>query len=512
MDLESKIGIRLSLVNQWIQGRIGILYHWARSEVRARRCPSIWTVVRVHTMQLSTNTFAADPAVVATRARYRPLIRTSICATMASALVFGTSPIHLVSAQTLDEVVKQQLTVGGPLGQTRCFELINGDLASINHLTGSLRAFCNATMSQVPPVSTTSGGANATPTTAPGIIQRRLREQGSEDEEVNQTHEVFMHGAASADSITTYPFGLSLFVSVQFESLDKKATPFEGGYDSNLWRVTTGADYSFTHNLLGGLAFDYYNQNGDFNNGGGFNVDSYGVLAYGMWLPNERSFIQSAVGLAQRSYERSRFVNFSFFNDLEQIIDPNGFVSGRIHGDYDGSAFHAGVLAGYDHSFGKVTIGPRAGLEWVRLEYDDYSERGETRKTNFIEIPLGGDTGLELRFDDENETSLVSTVGAAASMAIRIDSDIFVSPQVDLAWKHQFKNDQRNIGVSFAHDKRRKKLNYQNEKPDRDFFVLSAGIVASLPNGIQLFGSYRTLLGHRLFDSNTGTLGFRMTF
>ncbi len=58
----------------------------------------------------------------------------------------------------------------------------------------------------------------------------------------------------------------------EYESLNRDVTTFEDGYDSDIWRLTTGVDYQFTEQIVAGLAFDYYNHNGDFDNGGDFNT------------------------------------------------------------------------------------------------------------------------------------------------------------------------------------------------------------------------------------------------
>ena len=40
--------------------------------------------------------------------------------------------------------------------------------------------------------------------------------------------------------------------------------------------------------------------------------------------------------------------------------------------------------------------------------------------------------------------------------------------------------------------------------------VVGAGVVLTLPNGVQPFANFRTLLGHRYFDNYVGTVGLRI--
>ena len=42
--------------------------------------------------------------------------------------------------------------------------------------------------------------------------------------------------------------------------------------------------------------------------------------------------------------------------------------------------------------------------------------------------------------------------------------------------------------------------------------VVGAGLLVALPRGIQVFGNYRILLGHRYYDSQSATAGVRAEF
>jgi uncharacterized protein YhjY with autotransporter beta-barrel domain len=111
-------------------------------------------------------------------------------------------------------------------------------------------------------------------------------------------------------------------------------------------------------------------------------------------------------------------------------------------------------------SFDGLTVGPRAGFSWVRNDYNSYNERGNS--------------GLELRFNNDHRTSLQSSVGAFASYAISTGFGVIV-PQAGVSWIHEFENAQRDIGFSFVGDIRGKTFTFQNERPDQDFLEINAG-------------------------------------
>jgi outer membrane autotransporter protein len=300
--------------------------------------------------------------------------------------------------------------------------------------------------------------------------------------------------------------GVSGWGAGEYEDLDRDRTRFEDGYDSDIWRVTVGADYQFTDRFVAGLAFDYYRHDGDFDGGGGFTNDSYGLLAYSTFLPMEQVYMQVFAGYARKDNERRRISSW----DLNNIL----VTGGSIDSDYNGNEYQLGALAGYDFPINNVTISPRVGFDWRRLEYDSHKETGSAKEGSLIEdgdIQLGDPTGLELRFDDDGQTSLQTRIGVQTSVALRTNFGIVV-PQASFDWMHEFKNNQRDVDVSFVEDLNKTRFTYETAKPERNWFEINAGVVTALPNGLQLFGNYRTIVGHSFFDSHAGTIGLRFSF
>ena len=165
--------------------------------------------------------------------------------------------------------------------------------------------------------------------------------------------------------------------------------------------------------------------------------------------------------------------------------------------DTNADEYSAGMLVGYDFVVRNYTIGPRVSVDWIQTDYDRYREKGES--------------GLELTFYNDEETSLQSTLGVEGSAAFSTSYGVFL-PQVTFAWKHEFDDDQRKIDVSFAGDTESAQFSYKTERPDRDFFELNVGLVFVTAHGVQVYGNYRTLRGHSYFDSHAGILGLRVDF
>lgn len=331
--------------------------------------------------------------------------------------------------------------------------------------------------------SSSGGGAAGTQTSFVTIARRLSKAHGSEDESLN--------GGGAGDELSTdFNNGLSLFLSAQFEGLDRSSTRFETGYESNINGVTGGADFRFVDWFVGGVAVNYNNWDGDFNSRGGFEMDSVSPILYMSFLPAENFFADIMIEYTHQWRDRDRLTSF---NDTATTVNTSGMVAS----DYESERFGANALFGYDHSIGAFTIGPRIGVRYSEMYIDGYTETGNT--------------GLELHFLRDNVTSLQSTVGIQAAAALSTSFGVIV-PQINADWTHEFKNDQRKMSAQFAQDGRSTPttFKFQSDSPDRDFFHIGTGLGLVLPNGIQPFINFEALLGNSTFDHFVGTVGIRV--
>jgi len=92
-------------------------------------------------------------------------------------------------------------------------------------------------------------------------------------------------------------------------------------------------------------------------------------------------------------------------------------------------------------------------------------------------------------------------------------------PQFNADYIHEFANSQRSVGVQFVEDNRDQDgdpttqtvtFKYQTEKPVRNFFNLSTGVVALLAHGIQPFVNFRVMVGNEQFNNYAGSFGVRI--
>ena len=390
---------------------------------------------------------------------YRELLLSALVATA------FCLPSQTLAATTLDQAVANQLDL-------QCTGL-TGSTGSVPGLGPNLTALCDNMPSGA---GSPSGGGTGAAQSLGATVENRRNDR--------------LEGKSTGNQTTlTLPSGLGLFLSGNFEGLDRDKTTFGDGFDSTVLGATIGADFRFNDMLLAGGAFNYVNRDGDFDGGGDFNTDSFGGLIYGSVTPLPAMFLDVSLGYTRHNYDLKRPVQYITLGGLQ--------FGSNARSDSDGNEFRIQALTGYDHTIGNITIGPRVGVNYSRLSIDDYKESG------------GG--GLALEYDEQTVKSLQTTVGLQGSMAINTSYGVWV-PQATADYIHEFENDRRSIDVQFVEDNRAtpSTFSFNNDKPDRNFFNLGIGTVLVLPNGIQPFVNFRAMVGHSQFNNYVGTVGVRI--
>lgn len=349
-----------------------------------------------------------------------------------------------------------------------------------SNLTSNLLAVCNGNN------STPGPGTIATPTAAAFIEERRRT--GSESE--GQTPKA---GASSDTAEYSLGGGLGVFVSAGGASLNHHNNKFADGYSSAVPTVAVGVDYRITDWMTAGLAVNYTYQDGTYDDGGDFRTHSYGPLLFATFTPLPGMFADIALGYNREDYSQNRTAS---------VVDNNTgamVASGKPSGDYNGNKYSAGLLAGYDYPLQGFTIGPRAGLNYVYNDQEDYNE--------------SGGNGLALSYSGLNQSSLQTTLGAVATMPISTGFGV-VQPQIGVSWVHEFLNDSRNVQAEYrdSPNPAATGFTFKREQPARDWAVIDLGVSVVLPNQLQPFVSFTTIQGNENFVSYGGVLGLRKGF
>jgi uncharacterized protein YhjY with autotransporter beta-barrel domain len=139
------------------------------------------------------------------------------------------------------------------------------------------------------------------------------------------------------------------------------------------------------------------------------------------------------------------------------------------------------------------------GVSFASLSVDSYEESGST--------------GLELVVEDDNAQSLQMDVGIQASTTVDTRFGLLV-PQAGIAFIHEFENDARLIDAHLRQDLKPAptRFSFRTDEPDRNFLSANVGVSAILPNGLQPFVAFRSLIANSDFNSYAGTAGLRVPF
>jgi uncharacterized protein YhjY with autotransporter beta-barrel domain len=329
------------------------------------------------------------------------------------------------------------------------------------------------------------GAGCAGPTTSPGAdisssAQRQIEQRLEQIRCENKLDPACItQGGASEDASASLA-GFSWFVSGEYQHKDRDQTSFELGYDQNTVGGTAGIDYRIgTSGVIGG-AFNYRHGFGQYKNDfGDFDTDTENFILYGSYFPTDQSFIDMSVGIAPKQ-----------FSDTHN--DTNG-TGNDVSGNTNGFEFTGDINGGYDFNFDAFTVGPRLGFHYKHTRLDGFTETASG---------LGAHTDRYLSQTDESATS---TVGGQASYALSTSFGVVV-PQLNAEYVHEFAARQRNQAqpdggpiITFAED-----------KPDRDYFNVGAGVVFVLPNGVSPFLNFQAEVGNSLESTQTVTAGVRI--
>jgi uncharacterized protein YhjY with autotransporter beta-barrel domain len=294
-------------------------------------------------------------------------------------------------------------------------------------------------------------------------------------------------GGGSADTLAaSLGGGGSAFLWTGVDSLRHHSNDFEEGYDSTTLSVTLGANYRITKIFSLGVAFNYSHWDASFDDGGGFDVDSYSPLLTLHFLPFDGAFAHVVLGYTRQNNARNR--------QAELKSDPGGtdLVKGLAPGNPASNQYRLSMLTGYDYPLAPFTIGPRVGLDVTHWQVESYQEHGNT--------------GLELQYRSLNVTSVQSSLGAAATFAIRT-AFAAVVPQLTTTWVHEFVNDQHTIHAKFVEAPSSAEFTFQTEPPARNWAVISLGVSALMPHNLRPFVNFATMQGNQNFQTYGGVIG-----
>lgn len=310
------------------------------------------------------------------------------------------------------------------------------------------------------------------------VVESRLGEL-SEKEETGNTPD--SGGGSSADFL----YGKwSLFTTARYVETERSETDLENGYDSDLAQVGLGFDYRFSEKLITGSMLGYWSSSADFNNATGhLDTDALSVMLYGIYMPNERAYMDAYLGYTNLDYSSARNISVPGFESMTT-------------GTTDGDQLLAGVAASYDCYYRPWTLVPGVKMSYAGTSIDGFSEDG------------GG--GFALSYDDQNIDSLITSLDVRV-LYTKVFPWGSVMPQARFSYIHEFLNGARSVPSSLS-QLPGSTITIVTDSPDRNYYVGEVGVSVLIHKEIQVFINYDNLLGHDFLDAWSISAGLRKDF
>lgn len=253
--------------------------------------------------------------------------------------------------------------------------------------------------------------------------------------------------------------------------------------DSTTGEVRIGADYAITpHFIIGGL-MNYAHTDVTLDaQKSKATTDGYMPGVYASYAQN--GWYANAIGTYSfNAYTQHRNVDIAGFKGTADSA-PTG---GQTLGDLD---------TGYDFHCGQLTFGPTAGIKYIHLDIDGYSETG---------LPSAN---LDVNRDEAD--SLRTRLGGRVSYAFH-DLDRTYTPHFDISWLHEFLDGNRILNSAFSGVGAGTFIT-RTASPSRDSALMTLGLDAKISNCATIFTNYTVQAGQENYFGQSAQLGVKIGF
>lgn len=222
---------------------------------------------------------------------------------------------------------------------------------------------------------------------------------------------------AAFDEYVNRPW--DLYFELPFNSASVASDANAPGYDLSSSGFTVGADGRISENVIVGGGLNYLKTGADPDSGGSVDMDTLSAQVYATWFDASGLHFEGLVGGAINSYDTLR----------------QG-VGGVASGSADGYGFTTVLGGGYNWENGPWQFGPSLAFQYMNASIKEFTETGSLSP---------------LRIDSQSEAALHSQLGINLRYRHQVeDSWTFITPEVSLAWRHDFLDDSIALNSQFA--------------------------------------------------------------
>ncbi len=275
---------------------------------------------------------------------------------------------------------------------------------------------------------------------------------------------------------------LGVFLNGQGGFGDRETTSREIGFEFYTAGVTLGADYRFTDQLIVGAAVGYISANGEFAApGGDFTMRRVTLSVFGTYYLADKFYVDAIFTCGWDDYKTTRKVSGA---DLS------------ARGDTDGTQLALSASGGYNFKIAGLSLGPYVRATYIDAFVDNFRERG----ADTFNIDVGS----------QKVKSFTTDLGGQAYYAISMPWGV-LTPSISAEWEHEYEGGSRLLtgravidpGLVFS---------ARTDDPDRDYFNLGVGLVATFKGGWAAFVHYETVVVRANIADHRFTAGIRLEF
>lgn len=220
------------------------------------------------------------------------------------------------------------------------------------------------------------------------------------------------------------------------------------GYSAQGGGVTLGSDYKWNEHFSTGVYAGY--EGFESKQSGGSYISDNGSR-FGLFGTYQEKgfFANTIVGGGSHSYQISRAIQFSTINRIASSAPTAGELDTIL-------------ATGYDMKRGNFTFGPISSLQYTYFGLQPFTESGAQ--------------ALDLSVQNANASSMVYSLGSHCFYTWKVNKNVLVIPQINIAWEHEFLQNPYALNSSFENGSA---FAYMSTTPLRDSLYTGVGVTAN---------------------------------
>lgn len=380
-----------------------------------------------------------------------------------------------VSKKDSGEVASSVVSAGGTASDANTINAWVGGNADASSLTGASRAVAEHlhTLAQTDQASMVNAAKALAPETA-AMVQSNVTETA---------HQVFsaVGTRLSGGSMSTGGEGMSsgdsifkrgaMWIQGLFNHAEADDTNRAKGFDADSEGIAFGAEKYINDDTKLGIGYAYTTSDID-----GFmrttDVDTHTAIAYGEYKPSDW------------------YVNAIATYGWSDYSEDKNVAGMPVKADYDVNSIGLQAMTGYDLDLCGTTLTPEAGLRYVNIRQDSYTDTAGQRVS------------------ENTSDILTGVIGAKVKKNFALENGMNLRPEARLAMTYDMFNDANNSVVTLANGAA---YTVNGEALDRLGFEAGVGLTADVNDNVELSLGYEGRFRDN-YEDHTGLINAKYKF